>query len=74
MYKPAQGFWHAVSRKLLVSPGPDWWHVSAYADYDGDVARALGLTAVFVERPHARPGPSSLVVKDLLELADLVEA
>ncbi len=74
VYKPAPRFWQAVSRRLQVTPGPDWWHVSAYADYDGDVAGALGLTTVFVQRPHARPGPAALVVRDLAELADLLGA
>jgi 2-haloalkanoic acid dehalogenase type II len=74
VYKPAPRFWQAVSRRLQVTPGPDWWHVSAYADYDGDVAGALGLTTVFVQRPHARPGPAALVVRDLSELADLLVA
>ena len=45
----------------------------AYADDDLDVARSLGLTTVFVERPHARRGPAERVVKDLVALAALVE-
>ncbi len=73
-YKPDPGFWHAVSARLGVEPGPDWWHVSAYADYDGEVASSLGLTAVFVDRPHSRPGPAAHRVADLLELAALVVA
>src|SRR5688572_18966963 len=52
--------------------GPWWWHVSAYGDYDLETARSLGLTCVYVRRPHARPGPSDLAVADLAELADRV--
>jgi hypothetical protein len=44
--------------------------VSAYADYDLATARTLGLTCVYVERPHARPGPSDLAVADLDSLAE----
>ncbi len=68
-YKPAPRFWSEVSARLGVEPGPGWWHVSAYADYDLRTAGTLGLTTVFVERPHARPGPAHLRVADLLELA-----
>jgi FMN phosphatase YigB (HAD superfamily) len=49
--------------------GRDWWHVSAYADYDLVPARALGLTCVLVKRPHHRAGPADLVIEDLAELA-----
>lgn len=73
IYKPDARFWHAVAARLEVPPSPAWWHVSAYADYDLDVARSLGLTTVYVERPHARPGPATHAVADLGELADLVE-
>jgi 2-haloacid dehalogenase len=72
-YKPDPRFWTEVSRRLGVEPGPEWWHVSAYADYDLAVAASLGLTTVFVRRPHARSGPASRAVGDLGELADLVE-
>jgi 2-haloalkanoic acid dehalogenase type II len=72
-YKPDPRFWREVSARLGVAPGPGWWHVSAYADYDLDTARALGLTTVFVARPHARPGPATHVVADLRELADRIE-
>ena len=68
-YKPDPRVWRAAAERMGVAPGPDWWHVSAYSDYDHATARALGLTCVFVERPHSRPGPADLVVKDLRELA-----
>ncbi|HEX9669615.1 MAG TPA: HAD family hydrolase, partial [Thermoanaerobaculia bacterium] len=73
LYKPDARFWHAVASRLGVVPSPAWWHVSAYADYDLDAARSLGLTTVFVARPHARPGPATHRVADLAELAALVE-
>lgn len=68
-YKPDLAMWHAASRRLGVPFSKDWWHVSAYADYDLAAARSLGLTCVFVQRPHSRPGPADLVVRDLSELA-----
>jgi len=71
-YKPDPDFWHEVSRRLGVEPGPAWWHVSAYADYDLQVAKSLGLTTVYVDRPHARPGPADHRVAHLGELAALV--
>jgi len=71
-YKPDPGFWLEVSRRLGVDPGPAWWHVSAYADYDLKVAKSLGLTTVYVDRPHARPGPADHRVANLAELAALV--
>jgi 2-haloalkanoic acid dehalogenase type II len=70
VYKPSPRFWRAVAERLGVVPGPGWWHVSAYADYDLATARTLGLTCVYVERPHARPGPSDLAVADLDSLAE----
>jgi 2-haloalkanoic acid dehalogenase type II len=73
VYKPGVAFWHAVAGRRGVGPGPRWWHVSAYADYDLATARRLGLTSVYVARPHARPGPAEHAVADLAELADLVE-
>lgn len=72
-YKPDPECWHAMARRRGITPGPDWWHVSAYADYDLAVAERLGLTTVFVSRPHARPGPASHRVADLAELAALSE-
>ena len=70
-YKPDVSMWHAASRRMGVPFSRDWWHVSAYADYDLVTARALGLRCVFVRRPHSRSGPADVVVRDLAELADL---
>jgi 2-haloalkanoic acid dehalogenase type II len=72
-YKPDPRFWAEAGRRCGVEAGPAWWHVSAYADYDLEAARRLGLTTVFVRRPHARPGQADHQVSDLLELATLVE-
>lgn len=74
VYKPSPEVWKYLSGKVGVPFGRPWWHVSAYGDYDLETARALGLTCVFVERPHARPGPTDLHVGDLLELAAVVES
>jgi 2-haloalkanoic acid dehalogenase type II len=74
VYKPAVAFWEKVAARLGVAPGPAWWHVSAYADYDLDTARGFGLTTVFVARPHARPGAADVAVRDLTELAGRIEA
>lgn len=73
-YKPDRRIWEAASRKMGAPFGRNWWHVSAYADYDLRTARELGLTCVFVQRPHATPGEADLTVPDLAALADLVEA
>ncbi len=73
-YKPDPGFWRHVAARRGVRFGPHWWHVSAYADYDLEAARRLGLTTVFVARPHARPGRAEIRVRDLGELARRVEA
>ena len=73
-YKPDPDLWRMAAERMGVQPGRDWWHVSAYADYDHRTARALGLTCVFVQRPHSRPGDADLVVKDLRELADRVDS
>ena len=72
LYKPAKGMWEAASRKMGVPFSRDWWHVSAYADYDHATARQLGLTCVFVQRAHSRTGPAEVTVLDLAELAALV--
>jgi 2-haloacid dehalogenase len=72
-YKPAPAVWRYVSERLGVPFGPRWWHVSAYGDYDLLTARSLGLTCVYVERPHARPGPADVHVGDLIELAAVAE-
>lgn len=74
VYKPDAKMWRAASQRMGVPFSRDWWHVSAYADYDHATARALGLTCVFVQRPHARPGPAEVTVADLRELADKVSA
>jgi len=74
LYKPDPRFFGAVAARLGAKPGPDWWHVSAYADYDLRSASSLGLTTVFVVRPHARPGPADHRVADLAELAALLGA
>lgn len=71
-YKPEPRFWREASARTGVEPGLDWWHVSAYADYDVRVASSLGLTTVFVDRPHARRGPATHEVKDLAALVALV--
>lgn len=71
VYKPNAEFWRIMSRRRGVAPGPRWWHVSAYADYDLAVATSLGLTTVFVRRPHARPGAATYEVSDLAGLLRL---
>ncbi len=73
VYKPDPRFWEEVARARGVPFGAAWWHVSAYVDYDLAVARRFGLTTVFVERPHSRPGPADVVVQDLDALAAIVE-
>ncbi len=72
VYKPNPEFWLQMSRLRGIRPSADWWHVSAYADYDLDVANRLGLTTVLVTRPHARSGAASHTVADLNGLLDLV--
>jgi 2-haloalkanoic acid dehalogenase type II len=74
VYKPDRKVWQETARTLGRAFGPDWWHVSAYADYDLEVARQLGLTSVFIERPHSRPGKADLKFQTLAQLADYVEA
>jgi 2-haloacid dehalogenase len=71
-YKPDPVFWRHASALYGIPYGAAWWHVSAYADYDLETARRLGLTCVFVERPHSRAGSASLRVRGLDELADRV--
>ncbi len=73
-YKPSPALWQAAARRMGVPFSRDWWHVSAYADYDHATARKLGLTCVFVQRAHARPGPADVTVADLAELAARVGA
>lgn len=72
VYKPDPRFWEAMAAVRGIDFGPHWWHVSAYTDYDLAAARAFGLTAVFVARPHARPGPADLRVDSLAALAELL--
>ena len=72
-YKPDPRVWEHAARDAGLAFGPAWWHVSAYADYDLEVARRLGLTTVLVVRPHHRPGAADLVVPDLAAVADRVE-
>jgi 2-haloalkanoic acid dehalogenase type II len=74
LYKPSEGVWRRAAERRRVDFAKSWWHVSAYADYDLDVARRLGLTTVFVERPHSRRGPADVCVKDLVALAALIAA
>lgn len=69
VYKPSAEFWRHVSERRGIPFGRHWWHVSAYADYDLIPARSLGLTCVYVERPHARPGWADVTVPDLGRLA-----
>jgi len=71
-YKPDPAFWEAMARRRGIVPGPEWWHVSAYADYDLAIANELGLTTVFVSRPHARPGPATHSVTDLAGIVALL--
>jgi 2-haloacid dehalogenase len=70
-YKPDRRVWELAAERMRVPYGPEWWHVSAYADYDLRTAAELGLTRVFVRRPHCRPGEADHVVPDLAALADL---
>jgi 2-haloacid dehalogenase len=74
VYKPDPRFWHHMAHRRGIAPGPHWWHVSAYADYDLAAANALGLTTVFVSRPHARPGAATHRVTDLAQLLALLRA
>jgi 2-haloacid dehalogenase len=72
-YKPDRRVWQVAAERMQVPYGRDWWHVSAYADYDLRTAAQLGLTRVFVKRAHSRPGEADHAVADLAALADLVE-
>ena len=73
-YKPDPRVWDACGTATGVAGGRSWWHVSAYADYDLEEAVCRGLTTVYVERPHRRPGPALWTVPDLTALARLVES
>jgi len=70
-YKPDRRVWDVAKERMAVPYGRDWWHVSAYADYDLRTATELGLTRVLVQRPHCRPGEADHAVPDLAALADL---
>jgi 2-haloacid dehalogenase len=72
-YKPDRRIWDAVAQRLGRPFDRSWWHVSAYADYDLRTARELGLTCVFVQRPHSRAGDADLRVPDLTALADRLD-
>lgn len=74
VYKPDAQFWQHMAHRRGIAPGPHWWHVSAYADYDLAVANALGLTTVYVARPHARPGAATYQVDDLHGLAAMLSS
>src|SRR5690349_11781695 len=69
LYKPDERVWHALATRCGIAPGPDWWPVSAYADYDLAVANRVGPPTVFVTRPHARPGAAAHTVPDPAALA-----
>ena len=71
VYKPDPKFWHFVSEQIGIPLGRHWWHVSGYADYDLEVAQSLGLTCIFIPRPHARRGFFHHKVSDLSTLARL---
>jgi 2-haloalkanoic acid dehalogenase type II len=73
-YKPSEAVWRLAAKRRGLSFARSWWHVSAYADYDLEVARRLGLTTVFVARPHSRPAPADVTVPDLVALAELLGA
>ncbi|MEO6461494.1 MAG: HAD family hydrolase [Candidatus Eisenbacteria bacterium] len=74
MYKPDPGMWDACATATGMPGGRGWWHVSAYADYDLEEAVSRGLSTVYVERPHRRPGPALWTVPDLTALARVVES
>jgi 2-haloacid dehalogenase len=74
VYKPDARFWHVMAGRTGIEPGPEWWHASAYADYDLATANSLGLTTVFVKRPHARAGGAKYSVENLTQLAALFSA
>jgi 2-haloacid dehalogenase len=72
VYKPNPQFWNLMGQRRNIKPSRRWWHVSAYADYDIAVAGDLGLTTVFVQRPHSRPGAATHSVRGLGELVQLM--
>ncbi len=72
VYKPSESFWRIVSERRNVPLRRDWWHVAAYADYDLKVAKQLGLTTVFISRPHNHSGPADYTFADLNTFADAI--
>jgi 2-haloacid dehalogenase len=70
-YKPSLEFWRAAGGRLGMPLDKSWWHVSAYADFDLQPARELGLTTVFVARPHSRKGAADITVPTLQDLAEM---
>jgi 2-haloalkanoic acid dehalogenase type II len=73
-YKPSPEFWQAMAAQQGITPGPHWWHASAYADYDLEPATKLGLTTILIPRPHHRPGPATHTIPNLTALEALVRA
>lgn len=73
-YKPSRKMWEEMSRKTGMGFNKSWWHVSAYADYDIEMARELGLTTVFIDRPHSRKAPADYQLPNLLALSSLLGA
>ncbi len=74
LYKPDPRVWDACARRTGVPGGREWWHVSAYADYDLGEAIRRGLTTVLVTRPHHRPARADVTVMDLAALATRLES
>ena len=77
-YKPTDRAWDAIARmavaRTAVSP-ETWLHVSAFGNYDLQPARARRLRTCHVKRPGGDERASAdLVVNDLLELNNLIEA
>jgi hypothetical protein len=61
-YKPDCRIWERGTRATGTAVrAAQWWHVSAYADYDLATARSLGLTTILVRRPTTVPGTTELV-------------
>jgi len=71
-YKPSAEFWRGTASRLGRPLDKSWCHVSAYGDYDLNVARQLGLTTAFISRAHCRPAPSDLNASDLMSLSRLL--
>ena len=74
VYKPSVEFWKAVAKRRGIAFNRDWWHVSAYANFDLDVTWKLGLTCVYIPRPHHRAGKAHHTAADLNALADFLQA